>query len=198
MDASSVDVSFSINENIVTSVDTGVPLSAYIADGTETDSNYVPYPIGTILVKDEIGRPQIVVDNASHMPMLTVNSSQTWAVNQKPLRRESLIFNKPTQFGRFHQPINWKPASIISAVWGKLQLIIGGKDVTYFRSHPTEIGAWSSNEPNGDAACTFVFPQISWFERGSHGELWWIHDGIDVSIILIRPNGSRKSLFEGC
>jgi len=197
MTSSSIEVSFSIDENTVTSVDTGAPIAAYEADGTQTDSNYEPYPIGTLLHKDEVGRPQIVVDNASHMPIITANSSQTWALNRQSLRRESLIFNKPTQFGRFHQPLNWLPSDTISEIWGTLQLIVGGKDVTFFRSHPTEMGAWSSNEPNGDAACSIAFPQISWFERPNHGELSWIQDGKDVNIILIRPNGTRKTLFEG-
>lgn len=193
----SVEVTFSIDSGIVTSVDTGVPVGSYEADGTQIDGTYTPYPVGTVLKNDEDGHPQPAGDNVSPNPTITVNATQSWSVLETELRRESLVFNKPSKFGRFHTPINWTPINTISEVWGKIQIIIDGKDVTYFRAHPSEMGPWSSNEPNGDAACSIHFPQISWFERPNHGELAWIAGGVDVEIILHRQNGSRKTLFEG-
>lgn len=192
-----VDVTFSVLTGTVTSVDTGVPVDAYEADGTQVDDDLVPYPVGTVLVNDEDGHPQVAGDNVDEAPTITVNSTETWSVAEQTLRRESVLFRRPGTFGRFHQPLNWVPYKTVSEPWGKIQLIVGGKDVTYFRSHPTEPGAWSSNEPNGDAATSLHFPQISWFERPGRGKLRWLDGGKDVNIHLVRPDGSRKVLFEG-
>lgn len=193
----SVDVTFVIAGGTVTSVDTGVPVGSYPADGSQIDYTNTPYTPGTVLLNDGDGHPQPAGDNISPNPTITVNATQTWSVVEAELRRESLLFNRPTKFGRFHTPINWTPVNKISEIWGKIQIIVGGIDVTYFRAHPSEMGPWSSNEPNGDAATSIHFPQISWFERPNHGELAWIAGGSDVDIILHRQNGSRKTLFEG-
>lgn len=193
-----VEVSYSISGAIVTSIDLGVPPGAYIANGTQVDPNtYTPYEPGTILVDDANGFPQPVVDNQDPNPVVNINSTQTWEVHEEPLRRESLIFERPTNFGRFRQAVDWVPVSKISEVWGTIQIIIAGKDVTYFRDHPAQMGAWTTNEPNGDAATSVFFPQISWWERPNHGELDWIQAGKDVNILLVRPDGSTKTLFEG-
>jgi peptidoglycan hydrolase-like protein with peptidoglycan-binding domain len=195
---SAVDVTFSIAGSTVTSVDTGLPVDAYSSDGTQNDpATNSPYPIGMPLVNDSDGHPQPVVTNLSDSPMITVNSTQTWVVKETILIRNSLIFNRPTVFGRFHQAIGWVPVDEIVEEWGKIQIIIDGRDVTYFRAHPSELGPWSSNEPNGDVATSVFFPQISWLEPRGVGELAWIDGGNDIDILLIRPNGTRKVLFEG-
>ncbi|MGV8972723.1 MAG: discoidin domain-containing protein [Rhodoglobus sp.] len=193
-----VDVTYAVAGSVVTSVDTGQPVGAYPADGSQTDpATNVPYDPGTVLVNDPGGFPQPADGNQSLSPIITLNSTQTWAVVEEPLLRNSLVFNRPTVFGRFHQPVDWLPVNEIVATWGKIQVIIDGKDVTYFRDHPAEMGPWSSNEPNGDAATSIYFPQISWFERPNHGELAWIEGGNNVDIRLVRPNGTRLTLFEG-
>lgn len=193
-----VDVSYSIAGSVVTSVDAGVPVGTYPADGSQIDPDtYAPYDPGTLLVNDPGGFPVPVTDNIDPDPIITVNTSQTWAVEKQSLIRVSEIFDRPTKFGRFHQPIDWVPVNTIIEEWGTIQIIIAGKDVTYFRSHPAEMGSWTTNEPNGDAATSVYFPQISWWERPNHGELSWIQAGKDVNIYLVRPNGTRKTLFEG-
>src|ERR1035437_9428954 len=103
----SVGVTFSIHSGVVTSVDTGVPVNSYPADGSQTDGNNTPYPPGTVLLNDGDGHPQLAGDNISPNPTVTVNATQTWAVTEVDLRRNSLIFDKPSSFGRFHTPINW-------------------------------------------------------------------------------------------
>ncbi len=193
-----VEVSYSVSGSVVTSVDVGVPVGTYEADGTQIDpETYAPYDEGTLLFDDEDGFPGLVTTNLISTPVVNINSTQTWAIVEEPLRRESLIFDRPTKFGRFKQAVDWVPIDRISQVWGVLQIVIGGKDVTYFRDHPAEMGSWSSNEPNGDAATSVSFPQISWWERPNHGELSWIQAGKDVTIFLVRPNGTTKTLFEG-
>jgi hypothetical protein len=192
-----VSVTFVVVGSQVTSVDTGTPVGTYPADGSQTDGDNAPFPVGTPIINDRDGHPQPAGSNASHGPTITVNSTATWAVAPTTLRRESLIFNRPTAFGRFHQPVGWLPADVVSAPWGQVQVIIDGKDVTYFRAHPMEVRQWSSNEPNGDAACEIHFPQISWFERPGEHDLGWLEGGSDVDMVLHRPGGTRKTLFEG-
>lgn len=192
-----VDVSYSIVGSVVTSVDLGVPTGTIPADGSQVDPDTnAPFEPGTLLVYIN-GAWVYVSGNEDPNPVITVNSTQTWAMLKEPLRRESLIFNRPTKFGRFKQAIDWVPVDQISAEWGLIQMIIGGVDVTFFRDHPAQMGSWSSNEPNGDSATSIFFPQISWWERPNHGELSWIEGGKDVTIILNRINGAKKTLFEG-
>lgn len=193
-----VDVSSSISGSTVTSVDVGIPPGSYPADGTQTDPHtYTPYEPGTPLINDENGVPVPATTNEIPIPVININTTQTYAVREQPLVRESLIFDRPTKFGRFRQAIDWVPVDRIHEQWGVIQIIIAGKDVTYFRDHPAEMGSWTTNEPNGDTATSIFFPQISWWERPNHGDLWWIQAGKPVTIFLVRPNGTKKTLFEG-
>lgn len=109
-----VEVTFSVLAGTVTSVDTGVPVGAYEADGSQVDDDLVPFPVGTVLVNDEEGVPQLAGDNVSASPTITVNASQTWSVAEQTLRRESVLFRRPGTFGRFHRPLNWLPYNTIS------------------------------------------------------------------------------------
>src|SRR5674476_1485884 len=193
-----VDVSYSIVGSEVTSIDLGVPVGTFPADGSQVDPDTnTPYDTGTLLVNDSYGFTTPVTTNQDSNPVVTVNSTQTWEVEEQNLRRVSMIFNRPTKFGRFRQAIDWVPVDQISAEWGKIQMIIGGIDVTYFRDHPAQMGPWTSNEPNGDAATSVFFPQISWWERPNYNDIAWIEGGKDATILLIRPNGTTKTLFEG-
>lgn len=193
-----VAVTYASGGAVITSADTGISPTVYAADGSQINpATNIAYDPGTILQNDQFGVPQLATTNQDPNPVITINSTQTWAVTEEPLRRESLIFDAPTKFGNFRQPIDWLPVNTISAAWGQIQIIIGGVDVTYFRSHPAEMGPWSSNEPNGDAATSIHFPQISWWERLTHGDTTWASSGSDVNIILVRPDNSTKTLFEG-
>ena len=193
-----VDVSYSIAGSLVTSVDLGVPVGSFPADGSQINpETFAPFNPGTLLNNDAYGFPELATTNQDVNPVITINSTQTWEVSKENLRRESLIFNRPTKFGKFRQAIDWVPVDKISSEWGKIQMIIGGIDVTYFRDHPAEMGPWTSNEPNGDAATSVHFPQISWWERPNYNDIAWIEGGKDVTILLVRPDGSKKTLFEG-
>jgi len=183
---------------VVTSVDSGALPGTFLADGNQINQlDYSPYPVDTPLNVDSSGFYTTQVQNYSLKPVITVNTSQIYEVFPADLMRTSLIFERPTQWGRFRQPLDWRASDEINEVWGTLQVTVGGVDVTYFRDHPTEFGAWSSNEPNGDVATTLKFKQISWYERTGEGALSWFKPGADVDIILHRPNGTQKTLFEG-
>lgn len=80
--------------------------------------------------------------------------------------------------------------------WGRLQIVVGGEDVTFFRDVPCKPLRWSFNEPFSDATAEILFPQISGFEEPP-AFLQADHDAPNVDIWLIRPDDSQKVLWEG-
>jgi hypothetical protein len=132
-----------------------------------------------------------------NIPPATANFSGTTAVPVVPLRRTSLIFDLPA-YGAFNMPKDWQPREVISQPWGRLQVIAGGGDRTFFRGVPCIIGSWENAEPFDDAACSITFPQISWFDRIQYANsLSWLNQTGDVTIRLVRPDGTTKDLFDG-
>lgn len=92
--------------------------------------------------------------------------------------------------------MSWDP-TVARSAWGRLQVIIDGEDVTFFRDVPTEVRSWSSGDPFDDATAVIVFPQVSPFEKAGVGTLSWLKGHALVDIRLVRPNGTRKTLWEG-
>lgn len=86
----------------------------------------------------------------------------------------------------------WEPTVVVTN-WGRLQLVVGGVDVTFYRGVPVQIGSWSFNEPFDDASLQVGFPQITPFEALPS----WLHDYASCELNLIRPDGSAKRLWEG-
>lgn len=80
--------------------------------------------------------------------------------------------------------------------WGRLQIIVGGVDVTFFRGVPCKPLRWTCNEPFSDATAEILFPQISGFEEPP-AFLQAQHDAPNVDIWLVRPDDSQKVLWEG-
>lgn len=89
--------------------------------------------------------------------------------------------------------MSWQATSVVREDWGRLRLIIGNTDVSFFRNIPAQVGDWSSNEPFDDATMTVRFPQISHFEALPA----WLYDFANVDLRVVRPDGSEKVLFEG-
>lgn len=79
--------------------------------------------------------------------------------------------------------------SIITSEWGRLQVVINGVDVTFFRDIPTIVQSWSSGDPFDDATAVIVFPQISTYESfeyaGTEGDLLWLEGHAPVEINLV-------------
>lgn len=71
--------------------------------------------------------------------------------------------------------------------------MIGGTDVTFFRDVPCQIKGWSSSEPFDDAAMVVSFPQITPFEALPA----WLTDFANADLELVKPDGTRKTLWEG-
>jgi peptidoglycan hydrolase-like protein with peptidoglycan-binding domain len=60
---------------------------------------------------------------------------------------------------------SWKPESQIIEDWGRLQVVINGVDLTFYRDKPTEVLSWEDLEPFSDASARLRFPGISSFQR---------------------------------
>lgn len=109
------------------------------------------------------------------------------------LRRVSPVWPAPTLDVRGRPSGDWQPTSVLRGEWGKLQLIMGGVDVSNYRDVPVQIENWTSNEPFDDAVLEVKFPQITTFEALPA----WAADYNNVELNLIRPDNSVKVLFEG-
>lgn len=110
--------------------------------------------------------------------------------------RVSEIYDEPELDDR-GLPVNWVPTDVIREKWGRLQLVVNDVDVTYFRGAPAQVSEWGSQEPFGDDTAVVKVPAVSPFEQLGTGALTWLRDFPNVTVNLIRPDGSKKPLFEG-
>ena len=92
--------------------------------------------------------------------------------------------------------MSWEP-QIEVGVWGRTQVVIGGTDVTFFRDVPVQLQSWSSGDPFDDATCVMSFSQISPFEKHGVNDLAWLKGHEVVDVYLVRPNETKKKLWEG-
>jgi hypothetical protein len=88
------------------------------------------------------------------------------------------------------RPINWQPSSVVDEDWGRLQVIINNTDVTYWNGIPCEVSRFVSNDPFDDAHAEIKFP------LATSAPSWYV-DYANVELVLVRPNGSTKVLWEG-
>lgn len=117
-------------------------------------------------------------------------------VTVRALSRVSAVMPAPVLVdGR---PSGWAPTSIVEENWGRLQVVVGGTDVTFFRGVPTIVESWSSAEPYGDATGVIRFPQITPFDTPGTGALSWLVDWANVEINRVLPDGTTTEvLWEG-
>lgn len=114
-------------------------------------------------------------------------------------KRVSLVMPDPVLDGRGRAIQPWVPTAYAPESWGRLQVVVGGVDVTYWRDTPAIIESWSSAEPFGDAAASITFPQVSIHDTlGPGGSVGWAADWANVEINRIHPDGVTTSpLWEG-
>lgn len=93
--------------------------------------------------------------------------------------------------------MTWSPTSVTRGEWARLQVLVNGKDVTFFRNVRTTVESWAGAEPFGATTCVIVFPQISPLEVLGVGALSWFRYGCNVDIRGIRPDGSKFVVWEG-
>lgn len=117
-------------------------------------------------------------------------------VNVEPIRRISEVMPAPVLDTRGN-PIDWAPTAVIKGVAGRLQIVVEGEDITYLMGVETPCPTWSRVEPFGSDQASISLPQITAFHRVGHGTLSWCRPGANVDILLVREDGSTKSLFAG-
>ena len=97
--------------------------------------------------------------------------------------------------------ISYTPTAITRGTVGYLRIIIGTKDVTFFRGMPVEITSITDGEPFGWQTAHLNFPQITPFDDLSQPAFSWINTGHDVVIQLVKyVNGTpvvQAELFNG-
>jgi peptidoglycan hydrolase-like protein with peptidoglycan-binding domain len=94
----------------------------------------------------------------------------------------------------------WTPTSISTGDWGRLQIVIAGTDVTFFRGVPCVVESWGSQEPFGDDQAIIDFPQVLQFDTlGPIGDTTvpWAFGGAAAQVNLVRDDNSTKTLFAG-
>lgn len=87
----------------------------------------------------------------------------------------------------------WAPSGVVSEDWGKLRVVVGGKNVTYFRGTETVVPGWSDQEPYGSGPAQVVFPQITELDSLGTGALKWLRAGADVDFYRVSPAGVRDA-----
>ena len=95
----------------------------------------------------------------------------------------------------------YQPTAITRATVGYMRIIIGGKDVTFFRGVPAEISTLTHGEPFGYQVCHINFPQITPFDDLTQTAFQWATTGHDVLIQLVKyVDGTpvvQEELFDG-
>lgn len=79
----------------------------------------------------------------------------------------------------------------LDGAWGSFRLFVGGKDVTFFRGVPSQIGGYQLQEPYGYGPADFAFPQITPFEVDTWGtgDLSWFDMGKPAKLVQVDADG---------
>lgn len=86
------------------------------------------------------------------------------------------------------------------ATWAdEIRLRVNGRDVTYFRDVPTDIGGYQLQEPYAFGPADFTFPQITQFEVGRFGtgKLRWLHHGAPCELVPVLDGEYGDRLWAG-
>jgi hypothetical protein len=92
------------------------------------------------------------------------------------------------------RPTNWDNPITKRGHTGRLRVVVGDKDVTYFRDVPTRISGYQLTDPYGHGPATLEFPQITTFDIDT---LNWLQIGALVNIDLITPGEGMRHLWFG-
>ena len=83
--------------------------------------------------------------------------------------------------------------TVTTSPFGRIQILMGGVDVTVLRGVPTEVVSYSSGEPFGDMAAVLRFPGISPFEGAgalSLTGLTMFAGNPDITLHRVLPDGT--------
>jgi hypothetical protein len=76
--------------------------------------------------------------------------------------------------------------AVVSEVIGRLQMWIGGRNITYLRGVPIVARRWESESPIGDTVASFEFPQLNPWDKPGDGDLDFLYPDAPVAIGLKR------------
>lgn len=111
--------------------------------------------------------------------------------------RYSEVMPEPT-LGDERRPVNWTPTSVVQGPWGRLQVVVEGEDITYFRDTPVPFPTITEVEPFGYAAATIRVPRLTTFNNLGSGSLSWCKVGANVRVRVKRIGASGYvNLFRG-
>lgn len=92
--------------------------------------------------------------------------------------------------------MTWEASSVVTEDWGRLQVVIGNQDLSFYRGQPTIVHGWGSAEPFDDKACTLEFPGITSYE--SVEDLPFKEfDNVDIYQVDKNNQKVGKALWEG-
>lgn len=117
-----------------------------------------------------------------------------------PVPQRSVVMPSPPSVAEFQAgTANWQPSSVTEGNWGRLQVVIGNTDVTFFRGAPCTVESWGSQEPFGDDQAVIDFPSVFLFDTlgGTGSSVPWAYGGADALINVVYANGTTKPLFAG-
>lgn len=110
------------------------------------------------------------------------------------LRRVSEVMPTPT-LNADGFPVGWEPTSVVDEVYGRVQVVVEGTDISQLLGKPLPVPRWTRAEPFGSVSATITVPQITAFHNlGSFG---WCKKGANVIIRLIRKGQTNVRRFDG-
>ena len=117
---------------------------------------------------------------------------------ERPIVRDSIILDPADVVidanGRARAPAG--SYTVVGGTVGVPHLLIGGRDVTYYRGVPAGLGRDRQEGPFGDCTLSLDLPWLTPFDNPGAGALAWLKAGAPVEIIL--KNGAvTKHVWAG-
>jgi peptidoglycan hydrolase-like protein with peptidoglycan-binding domain len=95
--------------------------------------------------------------------------------------------------------VSWEPVTHRGTWADEIRLRVSGRDVTYFRGVPTQIGGYQLQEPYAYGPADFTFPQVTQFEvdRFGKGKLRWLYLGARAELWSVIDGAYHTRMWAG-
>lgn len=131
------------------------------------------------------------------VPVVIAKTTVLAPVTPDPrLRRVSEVWPTPTLDANGF-PVDWAPTSRVDQIYGRIQVVVEGTDISTLFGAPLPVPSWSRGEPFGSLSATIRVPQITAFHQLGTGALSWCRKGANVDIRLIRKGQDNVRAFCG-
>lgn len=149
--------------------------------------------------------------SATFVPPLQVAPPQ---IVERPIMRESVVVPDPNSLPSSAVRTDPETGQVVirddvydafpvtREVVGVPHIIIGGRDVTYFRDKTTQVRSDDAAEPFGDSTLVVEFPQIDSLDDPDDPQLAWLRTDATVHYVMQEwdedgPTGQIRTLFHG-